>query len=315
MEYIPSVYVKSYYEELNIIKLCLNNKIGSNLSNIINDFIKEINTGFKLFEDAKYIINGSIIHYNKGGHPFECALRIIAELNIVKDDCITYDVFRDVLDELNFSSSNTRINLNKCIGTLINHPNIKYALKKPCDYNDIFELINKDIVPINDLFLINKSIFKCSICENIKLVCIRHLNCFNFMNLNEYLIEGNKPQKLDSNCQICNINTVFDLITKIKANCNILHITINSFLNDYEYLKIDKHFTEKLDLPNNMFEDNISRKYKLNIVVMYTKTGYSVIINKNNKWYHYYKNNIYQLSFTNIYDRRFDIHALIYKLL
>ena len=298
--FIPELFTTEYYDAKNILSLCYDKyfAIGKDVIKYIKQYLKSYAFGFAHFNYTKYTLiciknnNTKLITRNEFiGHPFEVLIKILSKFN----NSITNDSnFNKILQDINNTLNYTKIHLMECLKYIINKDyTLIHELFNPSDFSQLYSLINTRIANIN----INRNT-KRRICikKNNKYVTTNYIGCLwyylnnNLKTLEEYIIENSiyhSVKKYDTNKHL-----YYEKQLIINSNIILLEILRFEYNNKSVLMKNKVKIPYILDLPEDVFENEIKQNYELYAVVIYDdydKT-YSCIIKENNKYYHYLYN-------------------------
>lgn len=290
-EYMSDIYTSSYIESKNVLSLCFNNKLRKDITNKIDEYLIEYATGFALFNNKEYKINGEFIHRNRGGHPFEPLLKFISKycmdsilFNMILDSEI---YFYNILDKINKVPNNQKIDLTECLSYMMRYNGIKSILKNDADFCNLLVLFIGNYKLIRNISHtgVNRKHIK-----NIDGSYRKHTrpdlytiylpNDYN--NLEDLIIQNSQYTKID----IINIDHIIYEKTLIKSN-------------DINYFNIERGFFEEkkllkiplvLALPEFVYVNNDKKILSLLAIVIYNiiKQQYSIIIKESDgKFYHH----------------------------
>jgi len=307
---------KKYKLEEFMINKYLGNIIGSNdvLINI-KEFLYRNELGFKLFLNKEYKNEkDEILHYNKLGHPLECILRIFSKMNInYKQDLKSLNnVFNVLINDESFD----RVDLTNVVNELSKIDYLADCINKPCNVVIFFEHFIKLSTDRYKSLSMNRDV-KCSNCNLHKVINNKfYIELTDFNDLKSYLINEFKNIQIKNNrCYRCGKNTC-KLITETK-------IIPKKYLMLYRIIKEENNcnyiIPNKLNIPGDITITNKNVSYNLKSIVVYqtneNKSGYySFIMNNNNKWYHYSKDNITELTFNKVLEYRKYFSMIMYEL-
>jgi len=308
---------KKFKQEEYIIDKYLGNIIGSNdVLIIIKDFLYRNEPGFKLFLNKEYKNEkNEILHYNRLGHPFECILRIFSKMDI--NYKYNLKSLNNVINVLINDESFDRVDLTEVINELSNFNDLKNCINKPCNIVIFFENFIKLSTERYKSLSVNKEI-KCNTCRLFKVINNKfNIELSNFDNLTTYLNKFKNIETTNNNiCYRCGTNSC-KIITESK-------IIPKKYLMLYRIIKeednSDYMIPEKLKVSSDIIITKQNINYNLKYVVIYqyneNKSGYySLLMNNNNKWYHYNKDDIVELTFDKALEYRKNFSMIIYELI
>lgn len=292
--YKPALFIKSYIDSKLIIKLCFEKSLGTNISNIIDNFLLEYATGFALYDIKEYIINDRIRN-KRYGHPLEVIVRFLSKYYKKTNN----NEFNKILEKISNVENYKKIDVEELLKFLINLDNSLYNLLfNPADFLFVmYEIIDKFNI---DISMYGKSIFYKKMLDN--RFNINGIYIKSEGNSNNYTYKSNNLKKLED-CIIENSNFTDVNLNNIKGLCYEKQLLINNniiMINLIRY-DINPHIGMRfnscniiipyiLDLPDFVFVNNDKKKYELLFVVIYhdkKKMFSSIIKENNNKFYHY----------------------------
>ena len=288
-------YIESYINSCNILFLCFN-KINKDILNKIKLYLLEYATGFALF-NKKIIIDN--IEYNfedKINYSINYVFRLLSKFPIIMNKKNT---FSHIIQNINKVPNIQIVDLTPLYYILFKNRIIKYEIIDSTDFNEIFLLINKYICKLNIELGIQKYYIKNNdnlINNEIKkrfslIFIIDNNNKYN--NIEDIIIDNCGNYKLvniyDNDINI--IDKQYEMLL-ISHNNDILYIELLRMI--YNKVIINKIIT----LPPFIFINNTKfYKYELFGLILYNNHLYSLIIKeKNNKFYHYIQDNIYEIN-------------------
>ena len=319
--YQPPKFTKEHINSKINIKLCFYKKLYD--ENIVNNILKYVNkyaTGFALFDDIFYkTLSNKKLYHNKGGHPFELILRILCELKDINHKNNLFNVF---INYIKNTPNYNKININGCLLYINNiYPEIiEEYLDKPTDFLELLNVIDKKIYN-NKINKLTSTYTKSIICNNC------NYNIDNLIMPTNYIYPVNislldlikKESHFTEYNNICNKCRSNDIYYKKIINCNkFIILNMQRFILNInmqiEILTYSIDFQEKLKLPFFVCNNNKQTIYNLKFIICYIGKKYSIIIKKKNKWYHYYKDYILEVTFNYILKNSIYITSLFYIL-
>ena len=297
-----------YNKEKLLVHNVLINKIGENISNIIFNFLRRPESGYKLFKKTIYIINNRIYNYNIDGHSLECVIRIMTEFNfLVKHDMLTsYGInINDILnlyDEVNIDDAITDINLVNFLTQIQKIHLINKLIMQPSEFGNLFSKFCIFILNINN----SKTLITDTKCKS----CNFHKIVHNYQNISQIIFH---PDTLFSE----NISSSsIKLCNNCKNYCIIDKIVTKEYCLKYWLL------STMIISQNKIYENimlNNSKIFEPKAMIIYydilPNGKYEVMIKRHNNWYCYSKYYIKKMRFDELIKIKPHIKYVLYGLI
>jgi hypothetical protein len=322
--FVPKIS-PNYKLEKSTVSKKLIELFGCDISKIIYKFLKRPVAGFRLFKNKYYILNGNILYKNINGHPLECIIRMMAELNfplnqkILKSKNINWHKILRLYYEIKYNDMPNAISLTNFLTQICNIQSIKKHIMKPTLFSLLFDEFCKFVFDLKHNLIQTESTI-CKYCNHneqkniykrqiIYIYDHNHRNC-DLQQIFKPLI--NKISRWSKTCEVCK---------------NICDCSNTQKLLDSKYMLISFGiYDETIQIKNTLvlssdlylLNDDNNRIYKLKALVTFEMIEpfgkYEIIINKNNEWFLFSKMYIKKITFNEIINMKSKIHYLMYVL-
>jgi len=318
----PELYTQEYIDSKNILKLNFSSFITKDIFNNILSYINKYATGYSLYDHVRiihYKINNEIkIYDNKNGHPFEYIIRILCEINISNNNL----EFNNLLNIIKNTPNYLKAKMNPFIKYCVHNKYLYSCITKPANFEMLFDLIDQKFMnnelSNNTCHYTMKS--KCNNCnhqfmiQNIPIV-IDLID--ESKKLDDYIYNKSHYYKPQFNCSNCN---QYENFQKYKININkFLFITVDRTIFDENWvITVNQNkiiINEIFKLPFFACSTKKSETYILKYIILIKNKKYSLILNKDNEYYYFYKGMIKKISFDFIQNNDKYITNICYKLI
>ena len=318
--YRPAIFTDSYIESKNVLSLCLEKHLsfGSNITNYINNFLKEYASGFALFKYKEYVIKYTKNNIKKSkiiekidGHPFEVLIRILSKFRKNTSN----ETFNQILKNINNIPNYQQIDLMECINFIVKKSNrMVKDLIQLSDFSFWLYLINEDIAKLN----INRSCKTISYIQNTNGKYIQK----NEISYKIYYIDGKldtleeyiiKRSRLTAYKKY-NTQVIISYEQHLIINDDIIYLDLTRYAitftmdNPVNFIYNKLRIPYILDLPDSVFENNEKYLYELISVILFDniEKKYSSIIKEGDKYYHYLYEEIIECNEQYFYEKTAD---------
>lgn len=305
---------KRYQREKLLVYSTLATILNNNVINIIFDFLRRPESGYRLFKNIKYKINDNLYYYNINGHPLEVIIRLIVELNIPLNygmlssyKSINISDMLNFFDEIRTNDSDTKISLTKFLTQIHKLNLMDENITNPSDFCDLFSQFCKNVLNLGNI-KIDKIETRCKICN-----FYRH----KYFNINTSQCIFSYGELISETVRINHKN-----IIKLCHNCNKLTIVnkkiLRSYCVNYWLLSTSNYLFPNIFKPLKTIQLTNSKMYELKAMITYEPIEsigkYDVIIKRIDGWYYFSKLYIKKMTFEEVLEIKPIIKYLLYEL-